>query len=835
MADGSIRIETKLDNSALKQQVKELEKELKNIQKEQSKTEAQVSQTRSKYDAEREFDSQMPDEFSHRKDIDARAAKELDPLIAKQDELNQKEQVYLQKLDAVKAKLAEQANITSASKQVDDAVKAGAATEKVQTQEQYNSLLEATRAKMEAIEAAAGRIAAETGVSKDQILAANPAYQKLSDTMGILSAKSSQFGAEAKAAGIDASTGLKVAKKEASGFGAAISSGIAKLGKMTLAIFGIRGAFRAVTMAVREYISTNESLGGQINAMKSLFGQMLGPVIQWVVNLLIQAVSAVNAFVYALSGINFIAKANASALKKQGAAASGAAKAQRQLAGFDEQTKLSDTSGGGGGGGGGGIATLPDGTSMDLSFLDPLMEAIRKFKEDIAPLVDTIGKLLKWLWNEVLVPFADWAANGVLPAFLNILGGAALVLNDALLWLQPTAEWLWENFLKPVASWTGGVILDILNGIGDWIHEHHETLGKLVGIVGAIVTVCWAIPTVLTAIGGALSFLFSPITLIVAGITALIAIFVTCYDECEGFRKGMDQVWQGIKDIFFAGVDFVRALFKGDWAGMDEAWERIKEAAQSLWEGLVDGLKAGWEWAKQKVADIWSNITKKFKEIFGIHSPSTVFAGFGVNMMEGLANGIKNAISKVTQACQQIWSAIKGVFSTVGTWFKDTFTQAWTNVKNVFSTGGKIFDGIKEGIASTFKTIVNGLISGINRVIATPFNSINSILNRIRNISVLGMTPFAGMWGYSPLSVPQIPRLAHGGIVNRPGRGVPAIIGEAGAEAVLPLENNTEWMDILADKIGGGTVTIPITLDGKKIATYVVDIQKKKAFAMNGA
>ena len=77
--------------------------------------------------------------------------------------------------------------------------------------------------------------------------------------------------------------------------------------------------------------------------------------------------------------------------------------------------------------------------------------------------------------------------------------------------------------------------------------------------------------------------------------------------------------------------------------------------------------------------------------------------------------------------------------------------------------------------------------------------------------------------------------LARGGIVNRPGRGVPAIIGEAGAEAVLPLENNTEWMDILADKIGGGTVTIPINLDGKRIATYIVDIQKKKAFATNGA
>ena len=831
MADGSIRIETKLDNSALKQQIKELERELKNIQKEQAKTEAQVSQTKSQFDAEREFDAQMPDEFSHREDIDKRAAEALDPLIAKQEELNQKEQKYLAMLDAAKAKLAEQADIMSASKQVDDAVKADSTMGKVQSQAEYNSLLDATAAKMAAIEAAAGRVAAQTGISKEKILAANPAYQKLSDTMGMLNAKSATFGHTAQAAGKKASAAMKKAAASTASVGAATKRGIAGFGRMQLGMMGLMFAMRAISAATQEYMAVNTELQGQMNTLKALWGQVLGPAIQWVINLLIQAISVVNAFVNALSGINLVARANAAALKKQNAAGGGGK--QNQLAGFDEQTKLSDT--GGGGGGGSGVATLPDGTTMDLSFLDPLMEAIRKFKDDIAPLVDTIGNLFKWLWQEVLVPFGNWAVNGVLPGFLNILGGAALVLNDALLWLQPTAQWLWDNFLQPIASWTGGVIVDVLNAIGDWIHEHHETLGKLVGIVGAIVAVCVVIPSVFTAISGALSFLFSPITLIVAAIAGLVAMFVTCYDECEAFRKGMNKVWKGIKDIFFAGVDFVKALFKGDWAGMEEAWERIEKAAKSLWEGLVEGLKAGWEWAKEKVKAIWGKITTKFKEIFGIHSPSTVFAAFGKNMMEGLVNGIKNAISKVTTACREIWSAIKGVFSSVGSWFKNTFTAAWTAVKNVFSKGGKIFDGIKEGIASTFKTIVNGLISGINKVIRVPFNAINRVLNTIRGISVLGVSPFSGLWSYNPLSVPQIPKLALGGIVNRPGRGVPAIIGEAGAEAVLPLENHTEWMDILADKIGGGTITIPITLDGKKIATYIVDIQKKKAFAMNGA
>ena len=795
MADGSIRIETKLDNSALKQQIKELERELKNIQKEKAKTDAQVSQTSAKYDAEREFDAQFPEEFSHRQDIDERAAKELDPILAQQEELNQKEQKYLAMLDAAKAKLTEQANVMSASKQVDDTVKADSVMGKVQSQAEYNSLLDVTAAKMAAIEAAASAVAAQTGLSKEQILAANPAYQKLSDTMGMLKSKAKDFGDEAQVAGKKTKAAMKEAEASARKVGTATKHGIAGFGRMQLGMMGLMFAMRAISAATNEYMAVNSQLEGQMNTLRALWGQVLGPVIQWVVNLLIQAVSAVNAFIYALSGINLVAKANAAALKKQTTAAGGAAKAakQNQLAGFDEQTKLSDTSGGGGGGGGGGaVATLPDGTTMDLSFLDPLMEAIAKFKEDIAPLIETVGNLFKWLWAEVLVPFGDWALNSLLPAFLNLLGGAFLVINEVLLALQPMALWLWENFLQPIAEWTGGVIVDTINWladalrrVSDWISENQVLVQDIVIVITSFAT-AWALVTVAmklwtaavaiwnnlgvisaavtTAFGAAVQFLTSPINLVILAIGALIAIVILLVKH----------------------------------------WDEVKAAASKCWEGIKG---------------IWAKVSAWFND-----SVVKPVANFFVGMWDKLKSGANAA-----------WEGIKSVFSVVTTWFSDTFSKAWNKVKDIFSTGGKIFDGIKDGIANTFKTIVNGIISGINRIIATPFNSINSILNRIRNISVLGMTPFAGMWGYSPLSVPQIPKLAHGGIVNRPGRGVPAIIGEAGAEAVLPLENNTEWMDILADKIGGGTVTIPITLDGKRIATYIVDIQKKKAFATNGA
>ena len=83
----------------------------------------------------------------------------------------------------------------------------------------------------------------------------------------------------------------------------------------------------------------------------------------------------------------------------------------------------------------------------------------------------------------------------------------------------------------------------------------------------------------------------------------------------------------------------------------------------------------------------------------------------------------------------------------------------------------------------------------------------------------------------------SIPRLARGGIVNNPGRGVPLIAGEAGREAVLPLENHTEWMDILADKINAGVqkIVVPIYLNGTKIAEKIIEINNQQKFATNGA
>ena len=136
----------------------------------------------------------------------------------------------------------------------------------------------------------------------------------------------------------------------------------------------------------------------------------------------------------------------------------------------------------------------------------------------------------------------------------------------------------------------------------------------------------------------------------------------------------------------------------------------------------------------------------------------------------------------VNAIAQGIANFFIGAFNLIG----ETAGNIWNGILSLFSVGGKIFTGIVDGIVNVFRTIVNALIGGINKLIRIPFNTINGILNFIRNIEVLGVSPFKGMWKQNPLPVPQIPTLNVG--TNYIAREGLAYLHEG--EAVVPKKYN---------------------------------------------
>lgn len=313
-----------------------------------------------------------------------------------------------------------------------------------------------------------------------------------------------------------------------------------------------------------------------------------------------------------------------------------------------------------------------------------------------------------------------------------------------------------------------------LQEVWTWINENSVVLGVIAGVIGTVVaaiglyntvqavkaamdaaqvTTIWGLVAAHAAQAAAAMVALAPYLLIVAAIAAVIAVIVLCieyWDEiCAAVEKAVDFI-----------VEWVTGL-----------WESITEGVAAAWDAVCGVLSGICSW-------IYDTVIKPVADFFS-----------------GLWDGFKNAAVNA-------WNGIKNVFSKVADFFRDIFKNAWEKVKAVFSVGGKIFDGIKDGIVNAFKTVVNAIIKGINKVVAIPFDGINWALRKIRDIEILGYQPFSWI---SELNVPQIPLLARGGVVNG---ATLAMVGEAGAEAVVPLENNLEWLDKLAqmlnDRMGGG-------------------------------
>lgn len=186
---------------------------------------------------------------------------------------------------------------------------------------------------------------------------------------------------------------------------------------------------------------------------------------------------------------------------------------------------------------------------------------------------------------------------------------------------------------------------------------------------------------------------------------------------------------------------------------------------------------------------------------------STAFGGFiewigqGIAAVAGFVNGIREGImrillklyatyAEIRQIVGGITRIIGGIVKFITGVFSGDWEKAWGGLTEVVEGEKNVIKGILNGILGFIEHMVNGFIDGINDI-AGGLSELASIKN-----------PFSGevIWSLNIKEIPKVslPRLATGGITTRP---TAALIGEAGREAVLPLERNTEWMDALANKI----------------------------------
>nr|DAZ02031.1 MAG TPA: minor tail protein [Caudoviricetes sp.] len=458
--------------------------------------------------------------------------------------------------------------------------------------------------------------------------------------------------------------------------------------------------------------------GNLISAFAPIYNYIL-PAIRTLLAWLAKLTAVVSVFINSLFGKTASqADASAKALYNQAsateAAGDAAEKAKKQLSGLDEMNRWeSNDSSGGGGGGSSGIAP----------------------KFDLSDQVDTgkIGKIaavVRELSPYVAAVAAGFAAWKIGKKFLGNLSKA-----------------------KQLALAVAGAVLMAINVVD--MLKNGINFDNLTGyIIGAAAAV--------TGLGLAFGVLGGAITAIVAGLVLLgVAI--------------RDAIKNGFNNKNLTAITVALLTIGGAIAIITGAWIPLLIAAIAA---VVVWIVAKWTSIKEWISKTISSIDAAFEQhLANVEAGAAAAVDWLIAKWTAVKDWFRGLWEKVSSGAVAAWDGIKSAFKSVPEWFQGKFRDAWQKVKDVFSTGGRIWSGIKEGIESTFRTVVNAIIRGMNTIIAVPFNRINFMLNTIRNAHFLGISPFQNLWGVNPLPVPQIPMLARGAIIPA-NRQFLAVLGD---------------------------------------------------------
>lgn len=472
--------------------------------------------------------------------------------------------------------------------------------------------------------------------------------------------------------------------------------------------------------------------GNLISAFAPIYNYIL-PAIRTLLAWLAKLTAVVSVFINSLFGKTASqADASAKALYNQAsateAAGDAAEKAKKQLSGLDEMNRWESNDSSGGGGGGGSSGAAP--------------------KFDLSDQVDTgkIGKIaavVRELSPYVAAVAAGFAAWKIGKKFLGNLSKA-----------------------KQLALAVAGAVLMAINVVD--MLKNGINFDNLTGyIIGAAAAV--------TGLGMAFGVLGGAITAIVAGLVLLgVAI--------------RDVIKNGFNNKNLTAITVALLTIGGAIAIITGAWIPLLIAAIAA---VVVWIVAKWTSIKEWISKTISSIDAAFEQhLANVEAGAAAAVDWLIAKWTAVKDWFRGLWEKVSSGAVAAWDGIKSAFKSVPEWFQSKFRDAWQKVKDVFSTGGRIWSGIKEGIESTFRTVVNAIIRGMNTIIAVPFNRINFMLNTIRNAHFLGISPFQNLWGVNPLPVPQIPMLARG--------------------AVIPA--NRQFLAVLGDQRNGNNLEAPESL-----------------------
>ena len=819
MADGSIILDTRINNKGAYAELKELQAKAKSTAQQVAALDKQLAQAGAKH-------TSLGDDLKRARQETAETARELQKLNTTMDLQHQKNGLDfspadVKRSDKLRATLdQQQQKIGAMSKEYRDQVPM---LEKLQ--EEHDALLQQMDTENLAVEHQSRRIESLLG----RQIAASRAVQGVKNAVR-LSAAAIQQPFKAIQARLSAMT------KSMGRF----SRRIAGLASSALIFNLLSSGLRQMTNYMGTALLSSASLRQALGNLQGAAATAAAPLIQVLTPALTAlANAAATVFAYLAKLVAFLTGKTVSSAKAAAKGMSGTSKAAKDaaksLAGFDEIERLDAKTGSG-------ASSITPNYNFDAKspFLDSVLAAIE------AGEWNQVGQLFAQKLNEAMaaIPWPDiqdkaqtWAANiaDTLNGFIDRLDwrlvGSTLAqgLNTALIFADTLVQGIhWDTLGNGIGNGMNQCVEEL-----DW-----EALGRLMIAKWKIVfeTLHGFIQTFdFSALGDA----FARATMaainnidwpqaaadLVSGAAGLLESLAHWIDGLDWQQIGSTiaecitnidyaELAQAILDLLSAAVtglaDGLSALaghLVGDFIqGIKQWFDDVQtqaavagygdDVAQYLFDGFINGLEALWNGIGQWIYDhIFTPFKNGICEAFGIHSPSTEAKSWGSYISQGLLDGLASK-----------WENITG-------WLRDlkqNFVDAWDNIRakttETFNSLGQTISDIWNGISSTIKNAVNGIIGFINRMISAVVTGINTVINALNGLSFDLPDIFGGGhvgFHISTLTAPQIPYLAQG--------------------AVIPA--NREFLAVLGDQSHGTNVEAPLDTIKQAVAEVMEDLQ----------
>ena len=823
MADGSIILDTRINNKGAYAELKELQAKAKSTAQQVAALDRQLAQAGAKH-------TSLGDDLKRARQEAAETARELQKLNTTMDLQHQKNGLDfaladVKRSDKLRATLdLQQQKIGAMSKEYRDQVPM---IEKLQ--EEHDGLSQQMDTEDLAVERQSQHI---TSLLSRQ-LAATRAVQGVKNAVR-LSAAAIQQPFKAIQARLSAMT---------KGLGR-FSSRITGLASSALIFNLLSSGLRQMTNYMGTALLSSTSLRQALGNLQGAAATAAAPLIQVLTPALTAlANAAATVFAYLAKLVAFLTGKTVSSAKAAAKGMSGTSKAAKEaaqsLAGFDEIERLDkkDSSSGGSG-----ASSITPNYNFDAKspFLDSVLAAIE------AGEWNQVGQLFAQKLNEAMaaIPWPDiqdkaqtWAANiaDTLNGFIARLDwrlvGSTLAqgLNTALIFADTLVQGIhWDTLGNGIGNGMNQCVKEL-----DW-----EALGRLMiakwkilfeTLHGFIQTFDFSVlgDAFARATTAAINNIDWPQAAadLVSGAAGLIEALAHWIDGLDWQQIGSTiaecitnidyaELAQAILDLLSAAVtglaDGLSALaghLVGDFIqGVKQWFDDVQtqaavagygdDVAQYLRDGFINGLEALWNGIGQWIYDhIFTPFKNGICEAFGIHSPSTEAKSWGSYISQGLLDGLASK-----------WENITG-------WLRDlkqNFVDAWDNIRakttETFNFLGQTISDIWNGISSTIKNAVNGIIGFINRMISAVVTGINAVINALNGLSFDLPDIFGGGhvgFNISTLTAPQIPYLAQG--------------------AVIPA--NREFLAVLGDQSHGTNVEAPLDTIKQAVAEVMEDLQ----------